>query len=213
MKELELKFPSSWDEVTLKMHTEITLAEGNVFEKVPVLLEILTGEDRETFKKLPATFVVTSGLEQKLAFMQKQPIPRAPSEKLTLNGTEYKVGLYPQKWTAGQWLDYNAVLSQEMPAGDNRKIAMIIACFAVPMGHEYGDGYDFDSVVDEIYKYMPITVALGYASFFALLLQSFAKALAAYTEKKNKKSTRRPGSRSKGKRNPEKDSTRSGTPS
>jgi len=81
------------------------------------------------------------------------------------------------------------------------------------MGHEYGDGYDFDSVVDEIYKYMPITVALGYASFFALLLQSFAKALAAYTEKKKKKSTRKQGSRSKGKRNREKDSTRSGTPS
>lgn len=210
MKELELKFPSSWDEVTLKMHTEITLAEGNVFEKVPILLEILTGEDRETFKKLPATFVVTSGLEQKLAFMQKQPIPRAPSEKLTLNGTEYKVGLYPQNWTAGQWLDYNAVLSKEMPAGDNRKIAMIIACFAVPSGHEYGDGYDFDSVVDEIYKYMPITVALGYASFFQLQLHAFAKALAAYTEKKKKKSTRKRGNLFS-RKNREKDSTRSGT--
>ena len=99
-----------------------------------------------------------------------------------------------------------------MPAGDNRKIAMIIACFAVPMGHVYGDGYDFDSVVDEIYKYMPITVALGYASFFQLQLHAFAKALAAYTEKKKKKSTRKQGNLFS-RKNREKGSTRSGTPS
>lgn len=193
MKELEIKIPTSWDEVTLRMFDEISAADGNPIDKTVTILQTLTGIDRKTLNGLPATFLETSGVMEGLSFLQHEPKKRVPAEKLTLNNKRYTVGLYPQKWTAAQYLDYTTVLQQ----GDNKKLARIVACFCVPEGKKYGEGYDFEQLVDELYDNMSITLALGYSGFFHLLLTSFEKALSAYTERKKRKSTRRQGNRSK----------------
>lgn len=208
MKEINITLPTSWDEVTLEMFDVITAKEENPYEKLTDILEILTGLPKSEIKELPATVLESSGLNQKLSFMTREPRKRMPSEKLTLNGKRYNVSLYPAKWTAAQYLDYNSVLGG---SGD-KKMAKLIACFTVPEGKKYGEGYDFDALVDEIYSHMPITVAMGYAGFFHLQLQASVGALKAYTEKKRKKSTRRLASRLS-KKNRKKDSTTSGTPS
>lgn len=191
MKELELNIPESWDEITLEMFDEISNLEGNPYDNTIHILETITGADSEDIKKLPAIYLESSGINKKLSFLASEPKKRVPSEKLTLNGIEYKVNLYPAKWTAAQYLDYTAVLQ----GGPNKKMAKLIACFTVPSGKKYGEDYDFDKVVDEIFHYMPVTVALGYAGFFQLQLSSFAKALTAYSMKRRKRLTRRQESR------------------
>jgi hypothetical protein len=208
MKELNFTMPSSWDEVTLEMFDVITSNEENPYEKIQDILEILTGLPKSEIKELPATVLESAEINKKLSFMTKEPRKRMPVEKLTLNGKRYEMSLYPAKWTAAQYLDYNAVLG----GGPQKKMARLIACFCVPEGKKYGEGYDFDKLVDEIYEHMPVTVAMGYASFFQLQLTSYAKALSAYTEKKKKKSTRKLASRLK-KKSLRQDSTTSGTPS
>lgn len=208
MKEINITLPTSWDEVTLEMFDVITAKEENPYEKLTNILEILTGLPKSEIKDLPATVLESSGLNQKLSFMTKEPRKRMPSEKLTLNNKRYNVSLYPAKWTAAQYLDYNAVLG----GSEDKKMAKLIACFTVPEGKKYGEGYDFDALVDEIYSHMPITVAMGYAGFFHLQLTSCAKALSAYTERKKKKSTPRRESRSS-RKSLRKASTTSGTPS
>lgn len=186
MKELELNIPTSWDEITLKMFDEIVRAEGNPYEKTVSILETLSGIDEKVLRELPAITLESSGLNKKLEFLTKEPIKRAPGEKLKLNGKNYNVGLYPAKWTAAQYLDYNTVLG----SGEQKKLARIIACFAVPEGKKYGD-YDYEAVVNELYEHLPVTIAMGFASFFQLQLHAFVKALSAYTEKKKKRLTRK----------------------
>lgn len=200
--------PSSWDEVTLEMFDVITSNEENPYEKIQDILEILTGLPKSEIKELPATVLESAEINKKLSFMTKEPRKRMPVEKLTLNGKRYEMSLYPAKWTAAQYLDYNAVLG----GGPQKKMAKLVACFCVPEGKKYGEDYDFDKLVDEIYEHMPVTVAMGYASFFQLQLTSYVKALSAYTEKKKKKSTRKPVSRLK-RKSLRQDSTTSGTPS
>lgn len=208
MKELNFTMPSSWDEVTLEMFDVITSNEENPYEKIQDILEILTGLPKSEIKELPATVLESAEINKKLSFMTKEPRKRMPVEKLTLNGKRYVMSLYPAKWTAAQYLDYNAVLG----GGPQKKIAKLVACFCVPEGKKYGEGYDFDKLVDEIYEHMPVTVAMGYAGFFQLQLTSYVKALSAYTEKKKKKSTRKLASRLK-RKSLRQDSTTSGTPS
>lgn len=194
MNEIELKVPTSWKEVTVAKFSELAaISNENPFESTVRILSVLSDTPDDEIRKLSALALENAGVNSKLSFLTKQPIPDVPCEKITLNGKRYKVNLYPAKWTAGQYLDYTAAL--QMP--ESKKVARLIACFTVPEGLEYGKGYDFDETVDAINENMPITQALGFSSFFQLQLHAFAKALKAYSEKKKKRSTRRQGSRLK----------------
>lgn len=188
MKEITLNIPSSWHEVSIKNFTRLmTLSGKNPYEDTLIIISILSGEDVDSIRKLPATWFESYKIAEKLAFLQKDPPQVMPLDKFEINGNKYNVALNPSKWTAAQYLDYNAVLNE---SGSN-KIARLIACFSVPEGKKYGEDYDFDHVVNEIFEYMPITIALGYSSFFHLQLKSFTKAIQRYTEKKKKRLTRR----------------------
>ena len=137
----------------------------------------------------------STDLYEALKFVAKDPEKRMPSEKLTLNGKKYDVYLYPQRWTAGMWMDFTTSAKME---NDVKKMARMIACFTVPAGMKYGEGYEFEKVVDEINDNMDIETALGMTSFFQLTLASFVKALLLYSERETKKlkSTRGQASRS-----------------
>ena len=208
MKEYNITIPSSWDEITLEMFDGITLAEGNPYDKTVEILNVLTGLPEDELRSMPAVVLESSGMNEKLAFLSKEPRKRMPQEKYSTGKNKYTVSLYPAKWTAAQYLDYNSVLG----GGEQKKLARIIACFCIPEGKKYGEGYDFESVVNDLYHNMPVTVAMGYASFFQLQLTSFVKALSAYTEKKKKKLTRKQVNRSY-KKSQKEVSTKSGTPS
>ncbi len=212
MKELEIKIPTSWKEVTVAKFNELAaISNENPFESTVRILSILSDIPDDEIRKLSALTLENAGMSQKLSFLSRQPVPDVPCEKIMLDGKYYKVCLYPAKWTAGQYLDYTSVL--QMP--EIKKVAKLIACFTVPEGKEYGKDYEFDDVVDTINENMPITQALGYANFFALQLKSFAKALRDFSARKKKKSTRRQGSRLKKaqKKAISEASTQSGTPS
>lgn len=207
MKEYNISVPSSWDEITLEMFDGIALAEGNPYDKTIEILNVLTGIPENELKNMPAIVLESSGINEKLSFLAKEPRKKMPQEKITLNGSNFIVNLYPAKWTAAQYLDYNSVLA----SGERKKLARIIACFTVPEGKKYGEDYDFDKVVDTIYEFMPVTLAMGYAGFFQLQLTSFVKALSAYSERKKKKLTRRQVSRLY-KKSQKEASTQSGIP-
>ena len=208
MKELNINIPSSWDEITLEMFDSLTPSESNPYEKTVEILNVLTGLSKEEINKLPATFLESSGLLEKIKFLQQEPRKKMPQEIFKTPTTKYHVNVYPGKWTAAQYLDYNTTISNNV----TKKMARLIACFTVPDGKKYGEDYDFERVVDDIYENMPVTLAMGYASFFQLQLTSFAKALSAYSDRKKKRLTRRQVNRLSKKVQKEV-STQSGTPS
>lgn len=188
MKEISFEIISSWSEVTIEMFDQITQITGeNPYEKIPKVLSILSTLSEDEIKALPAVLFEQPAFTEKIDFMTKDPKPEMPADKITLAGKKYKLSLYPAKWTAGQYLDYTSIIGVET----DRKLAKIVACFCIPEGHNYGDGYDFDEVIKAVYKHMTITQALGYAGFFLLQLTALEKALVSYSVKKQEKLIRR----------------------
>lgn len=66
-----------------------------------------------------------------------------------------------RKFTAGQYIDYNAFAGK----GD-AFLPNVIACFLVPDGKAYGEGYDIAEVARAVTDYMPVTEAFALAAFF-----------------------------------------------
>lgn len=66
-----------------------------------------------------------------------------------------------RKFTAGQYIDYNSFAGK----GD-KYLPNVLACFLVPEGKAYGDGYDITQVAGAISEYLPVTEAFALAAFF-----------------------------------------------
>ena len=197
---IEAIVPKSWGEVSLRVFEDLSKAvavnPSNPYELTARTIAALTQKPYDEVRQWPVSVLGSSELADALSFVNKEPKKRMPSEKIVLDGKEFKVCIYPQKWSAGQWLDYTSVAKDE---NENQKMAKLIACFTIPDGHEYGKGYDFDEIVETINDNMDIETALGLANFFQLQFDAFTKALAAYSARKLKKllkSTRKQARRS-----------------
>lgn len=211
---IEITLPKSWGEVTLAKFEELSEAvtkySDNPWELTAHTISVLSGVDYTEVKSWPVSVLQSKELSEALEFIKKDPKKRMPQEKITLRGNAYTLRLYPQNWTAGQWLDYTTISKDE---SDIKKMARLIACFTVPRGKEYGKDYDFDSVVNDINDGMDVETALGLSGFFQLLFGAFTKALVDYSVRKLKKagkSTHRPGSRSNKKATRTQDTQQSG---
>lgn len=184
----EVNIPKGWCDVSLKKFEELATvlekSSGNPYEITARTIAVLTGLDYEDVRKWPVSVLNSSELVDALKFITTEPQKRMPEETIVMNGKKYQVFLYPQKWTAGMWLDYNAVMKDESVNG---KLARIIACFVVPKGCEYGEGYEYDDVVKEISENIDIETALGMSGFFQLEFSAYVKALLAYSERKKKR--------------------------
>lgn len=197
---MEITIPGSWGEVSIAKVTELNnaleKAGENPYEISAAIIAVLSDVPLNEVRKWPVSVMNSPEMKKALEFTGTEPKKRMPSESIKINGRKYTVHLYPQKWTAGMWLDYTSAAKME---NDVKKMARMIACFTVPEGMEYGEGYDFDKVVDEINDHMDIETAYGMTSFFQLTLASFVKALSLYSEremKRLKKSIRKRESRS-----------------
>lgn len=64
--------------------------------------------------------------------------------------------------TASQYIDF-----QELSArGVEKYFAQILACFLIPEGKKYNEGYDFEEVADAIYNHLSIVDANALYAFF-----------------------------------------------
>lgn len=148
----------SWDDVSIGQYLEmenILKKEGDTLSKALDLLQILTGTD---YSKVPIDEYMEKVSE--LSFLQTDvPTIDLPNE-IALNGRKYTLKNDVDKITASQFIDYNNYIQSE----DNDKIIKIIGTFIIPKGHIYGDGYEFDTVMEDA-KDIPLPIANSIAFF------------------------------------------------
>ena len=148
----------SWDDVSIGQYLEmenILKKEGDTLSKALDLLQILTGTD---YSKVPIDEYMEKVAE--LSFLQTDvPTIDLPNE-IVLNGRKYTLKNDVDKITASQFIDYNNYIQSE----DNDKIIKIIGTFIIPKGHIYGDGYEFDTVMEDA-KDIPLPIANSIAFF------------------------------------------------
>ena len=148
----------SWDDVSIGQYLEmenILKKEGDTLSKALDLLQILTGTD---YSKVPIDEYMEKVSE--LSFLQTDvPTIDLPNE-IALNGRKYTLKNDVDKITASQFIDYNNYIQSE----DNDKIIKIVGTFIIPKGHIYGDGYEFDTVMEDA-KDIPLPIANSIAFF------------------------------------------------
>ena len=90
-------------------------------------------------------------------------LPSVPqvSPAYNLNGTVYTVTLNPQKVTTAQYIDFKS-----FDVNDVSKIHLILSTVMIPSGHNYNDGYEIESVQQDILDYLRVPHALAIVRFF-----------------------------------------------
>ena len=83
--------------------------------------------------------------------------------KLNINGRECVITKNVNKLTTGQYIDYQSYIA----ADDQEKyLANVLACFIVPKGMSYGDGYDTDEIATWLGENLSIQDAMNICFFF-----------------------------------------------
>ena len=83
--------------------------------------------------------------------------------RLNINGRECEVTTNVKKLTAAQYIDYQTWTSQE---DQDKYLANVLACFVVPKGFTYGDGYDVGEIAEWLGEHLSILDALNICFFF-----------------------------------------------
>lgn len=184
---MEIRVPTSWNEVTLKQFDKILEISNNkdltIAEREIRLIAVLTDTDITVIRYLDAPSF--QNISNKLSFLNTKPEKKIPVDSFVLNGKDYHADLAPASWTAGQFLDYKVLAGEDI----DKRAARLIACFVYPEGAAYNDGsYDVEDVVNDINEYMTVSEVTGFTDFFMLQFTAFAKALLEYSERKIKRS-------------------------
>jgi hypothetical protein len=85
-------------------------------------------------------------------------------DSVTINGKKYSMDRNLQDFTVAQYLDFQTFYSRRRK--DGRVLGNILACFLIPKGKKYADGYDINEVVKEINGHLDIMTANEIVFFF-----------------------------------------------
>lgn len=167
-KATKIKIKDNWGDITLNEFIELELILNSDIPdsyRTTNILSLLSNRSTEELENLPAVEFVN--LANKLNFITEAPKPNKVKNKYKINNNTYILKADISNITTAQYMDYQAY-NKEIPLD----LAKIIACWIIPSGHEYNDGYDMQEVFKDAGD-MPLIDALG-ISFF------FPKQLAAY---------------------------------
>lgn len=184
---MELKY-KNWDEINI-----------NVFQKLQELFKLdKTGDEQidnlnisvgilailcdvdedvisdlsiDEFKRLSAT----------ADFINNMPKAKI-KDNYKINGNVYDVQLNVEDMTMNQYMDFQTFCKDK-----DKYMREILACFLIPRGKKYCDGYKVKEVIEEIGNHLSIVDAYSICFFFTLLFQSLTKATLACLVKKMKR--------------------------
>ena len=96
-----------------------------------------------------------------MLFLNEEPVPiKTIPKELTINGRKYSVLKNAREMTAGQFIDYQSYIKDDV----EKKLPLLLTCFIIPRGKKYGQ-YDIAEVIDDM-RMLPIETVLGLAAFF-----------------------------------------------
>ena len=185
---MELKY-KNWKEISVntfkKLQANINNAEEdgdnmlNNLNKEIAMLAVLCDVDEDAIANL--TQNEFSKLLTQTNFLVDMPKVKV-TDKYRINGTDYQVFLSLKQMTVSQYIDF-----QTFYADTEKYFCELLACFLIPKGKKYGEGYDIDVVVRDIGEHLSIVDANSILFFFALLYRSLTKAMLSYSVRQMKK--------------------------
>lgn len=184
---MELKY-KNWNDITIGVYNKLNKllkfepTDDVVMDELNLTIQILSvlcDVDEDVIGDL--TRSEFAELAAQCAFLQELPKVKI-KDKYTINGKEYTVQFNVQDMTMAQYIDYQTFIKEQ-----DKYMSNILACFLIPKGKKYGDGYNLQEVVNDIENYFSIVDAHSVCFFFTLLFQSLTKVMLTYLVKKMKK--------------------------
>ena len=167
---MELKY-KNWKEISVntfkKLQANINNAEEdgdnmlNNLNKEIAMLAVLCDVDEDAIANL--TQNEFGKLLTQTNFLADMPKVKV-TDKYKINGADYQVFLSLKQMTVSQYIDF-----QTFYADTEKYFCELLACFLIPKGKKYGEGYDIDVVVKDIGNHLSIVDANSILFFFALL--------------------------------------------
>lgn len=182
---MKITIKNNWNDVKLIDLEAITLLNDVKIPddlKMVEMLAILSDVSYDDIMKLSATDMMK--LMNELTFLTTEVPKTVVKPFLEINGKKYNHILNPKEITAGQFLDYKILIQQK---DIDKKIARLIACFTVPDGCNYGEGYDTEELVDLINENVSVVEGQSIVDFFMIQFYAFSEALATSSIKNLKK--------------------------
>lgn len=175
MDKLKIKY-NNWDAVPISIYkkiVEINSDEGmETMERNVASLAVLCDTTENDIWNLSMDDI--SRLTRKLDWINEFDFKKKWTIKhVTLNGRKYNVTYDIHKMTVAQYIDFQTAWKI---SNATEKLVPVLACFLVPDGKKYGEGYDIEDVKNDIENNMPITMANSVCFFFMKKLRNSIKA-------------------------------------
>lgn len=185
---IELKY-KSWKEISVNTFNKLKDIKVNSNDSLEVLdsnialLSILCDVDEDTIVSLTTSEFST--LLNQTEFLSTLPKVKI-QDTYTINGNEYEVFLTLNDMSVAQYIDFQTFYKDQ-----DKYFKELLACFLIPKGKKYGDGYDIQKVKDDIGNHLSIVDANSILFFFVLLYQSLTKAMLTYSIRQMKKARKK----------------------
>lgn len=185
---IELKY-KSWNDISINTFNKLKEIKINSNDSIELLdsnialLSILCDVDEDTIADLTTSEFST--LLSQTTFLKDMPKVKI-QEYYKINGKEYQVFLSLKNMTVSQYIDFQTFYKEQ-----EKYFKELLACFIIPKGKKYGDGYDLQEVIDDIGNHLSIVDANSILFFFVLLYQSLTKAMLTYSIQQMKKAKRK----------------------
>jgi len=161
----EWNVPSKWDEVTLKMYSEIERFYEDKDKQFDIrdVLHILTNHSKDEINMLPMDFL--ERIMGNLAFLQESPKDEEPRNWIEIDGERYTVHTEQQLKT-GEYISADTLLK-----GDPHNYAALLAILCRKDGELYDSRFE-NEVLEErvrLFEKQPITKVMPIIGFFLQL--------------------------------------------
>lgn len=180
---MELKY-NNWNDITVNVFERlkaIKIESNDILDELNTnisILSVLCDVDEDTIANLEVGEF--NRLLNQTSFLAEMPKAKI-QDKYVINGKQYEVHLAINQMSMAQYIDFQTFCKEK-----DKYMKNIIACFLIPKGKKYGEGYEIEDVLKDIGD-MSIVNAHSIMFFFIISFRALTKTMLTYLVKKMRK--------------------------
>ena len=164
---MENTIKKSWKDVTIDEYFDLRdkLVDDTLtdYEKIIIKIAFITGKDEDEIWNL--NWDEFRALQVEALWMNEFKLKENVKFKsIEINGEKYSIDTNLQNFTVAQYIDFQTFFPKRKT--NERIIGNILACFIIPKGKKYADGYNIQELVDNINSNLDIMTANEIMFFF-----------------------------------------------
>jgi len=164
---MENTIKKSWKDVTIDEYFDLCerLSDDALtdYEKIIIKIAFITGKREEEIWNL--SWPDFRNLQVESLWMEEFQLKENVKFKtIEINGEKYSIDTNLQNFTVAQYIDFQTFFPKRKT--NERIIGNILACFIIPKGKKYAEGYNIQELVENINSNLDIMTANEIMFFF-----------------------------------------------